>query len=208
VSPVITNTFLFFNQPGLPAFSSTFNDAAFRLYSHPLAALSLPTAPLHSLGLFLHLLGLFLIAGGSVGGVAVEQMLWQRMRHQAVGQAIGLLPLLRLFPKFILIGSVLMPISGLMMLEQTNWVYWGHPWLIGKLVLYVLLVLNALLVAKPANDRLVQQIMQSPEKAGNAHSHYSPLHGLSPTRRRLNLYTVTQFLTQILLLALSSFKPV
>jgi hypothetical protein len=168
------------------------------------------SASFYSLGLLLHIVGLFLIAGGSVGSLVVERLLWQHVGQGKIGLASGLLPLLRQLPVVIQIGSFSMPLSGLLMLQQVQWSYWGQLWLTGKLMLYVLLVLNGILVAKPAGERLAQTLsgMTAPLLAGLKDAPAPPDAALPAIRQRMLVFTLTQFGMLLLLLVLSTFKPV
>lgn len=165
----------------------------------------------YSLGLFLHMVGLFFIAGGALGAIVAERLLWQQVHRHKLSLATALLPLLRQFPVVIQAGSLLMLLSGLLMLQQVEWSYWGQFWLMGKLVLYVLLLLNGLLVAKPLGGQVAKTLMQQSatvEMAGSKDDLNSIADGLPRLRRRMYLFTATQIGMLLLLFVLSTFKPV
>jgi hypothetical protein len=52
-------------------------------------------------------------------------------------------------------GSFLLIASGLMMLSSSAWAQAREGWFIAKMILYVLINLNGILVAGPATSRLV-----------------------------------------------------
>lgn len=108
---------------------------------------------LFSIGLFLHIIGITLIAGGAIGGLVLETHIW-KVIHQSPEKVVVLGPLMPKFPVVIQIGTLLMLISGLMMLDAVGWVMAGQWWFIIKMIFVVGLVLNGMLIAKPTGARL------------------------------------------------------
>lgn len=117
---------------------------------------------LFSIGLFIHIIGITCIAGGSIGGLVLEAHLWKLIRQSPEHvSVVG--PLMPKYPVIIQVGTLLMLISGLMMLGALGWVVAGQWWFIIKMVLVVALVLNGTLVAKPNGKKirlLVPQLIQ------------------------------------------------
>jgi hypothetical protein len=103
--------------------------------------------------LFIHIIGITCIAGGSIGGLFLEKHIWKHIRESP--EKVHVLgPLMSQYPAIIQVGTLLMLISGLMMLEALGWVVAGQWWFIIKMVLVVALVLNGVLVAKPNGTKL------------------------------------------------------
>lgn len=104
-------------------------------------------------GLFIHIVGITCIAGGSVGGLVLESYLWKHLR-ESPEKAPVLGPLMPRYPVIIQAGTGLMLLSGLMMLAALGWATAEQGWFIVKMALVVALVLNGMLVAKPNGHRL------------------------------------------------------
>lgn len=114
---------------------------------------------LFSLGLFVHIIGITCIAGGSVGGLVLENQIWKHV-HASPEKVSVLGPLMSKYPIIIQSGTLLMLISGLIMLGATHWVMVDQWWFIIKMILVVALVLNGMLVAKPTAEKLRKLIPQ------------------------------------------------
>lgn len=115
-----------------------------------------------SIGIFIHVIGITLIAGGSVGGLVLETHIW-KVIHQSPEKVAVLGPLMSKFPGVIQIGTLLMFISGFMMLDALGWTVAGQWWFIIKMAFVVALILNGVLIAKPTGARLrvlVPQLIQ------------------------------------------------
>lgn len=103
--------------------------------------------------LFIHIVGITCIAGGSIGGLLLEKHIWKNVRESP--EKVHVLgPLMSQYPAIIQVGTILMLISGLMMLDALGWEVAGQWWFIIKMVFVVALVLNGMLVAKPKGTKL------------------------------------------------------
>ena len=67
------------------------------------------------IGLLFHIIGIFLIAGGSIGNLVVEKLFWNYLANFSE-KSRTLAILLGRFPAIILTGSMLMLASGILML--------------------------------------------------------------------------------------------
>lgn len=155
------------------------------------------------LWVFVHQLGLFLLAGGMVGTLVTERWLWRQLHHRATGQALGLLPLLRRFALLQRVGVLLVLLGGLPMLPVTVWPSAYPVWLAGQLALYAGLVLTSWLVARPITEQLIHRLMKLPVTGSGKPrtTHLTP--ELMGIRRRLSYTTLIQ-LGILVLLALTS----
>jgi hypothetical protein len=142
------------------------------------------------------MIGIFFIAGGSIGSIITESLFWKSIRVD-LRKAKGIAPLLVKFPPVIIIGALLMLVSGLLMLYSINWAFWGQTWFTIKLLLFISLVLNGRLMGRPAFVKVVQ-ITQSAEPA------IDKLFALKSKTRRFHIIQFTMLLT---LIALVIFKP-
>jgi hypothetical protein len=108
---------------------------------------------LFSIGLFIHIIGITCIAGGSIGGLILENHIWKHIRESPEKVQV-LAPLMSKYPAIIQVGTLLMLLSGFLMLKALSWAVVGQWWFIIKMVLVVALVLNGMLVAKPNGSKL------------------------------------------------------
>ncbi|SRR6185312_7288174 len=108
---------------------------------------------LFSIGLFIHIIGISCIAGGSVGGLILENHIWKHVRESPEKVSV-LAPLMSKYPVIIQAGTLLMLLSGFLMLKALSWAVVGQWWFIIKMTLVVALVLNGMLVAKPNGSKL------------------------------------------------------
>jgi hypothetical protein len=108
---------------------------------------------LFSFGLLIHIIGITCIAGGSIGGLVLEAHIWKHIRESP--EKVHVLgPLMSKYPVIIQAGTLLMLLSGLLMLGTLGWTIARQWWFIIKMVLVVALVLNGILVAKPNGVKL------------------------------------------------------
>lgn len=112
---------------------------------------------LNALAMILHFIGITGIAGGFFGNIFIERQLWKQLKV-APYRAVTLLPVIRVFPTVIQLGSIVMLISGLMLLSSLNWELKSEVWFSVKMILYLFFNLNCLLVAKPTSEKLGELI--------------------------------------------------
>jgi len=103
---------------------------------------------LHHIGLFIHMAAIMLAAGGSIGSIMVENLLWKKVSSNSPN-AKDLLPVFKSATTCIQIGLLIFLVSGLIMLYSVNWVLFHNYWFDAKLVFFVLLPLRGALVGKP-----------------------------------------------------------
>lgn len=157
-----------------------------------------------SLWAFVHQLGLFLLAGGTLGSFVTERLLWHRLSLRATAQALALLPLLRRFPTLSQAGLALLFLSGLLLLAHTPWSVQEIGWRVGKLMLSGLLLLNGVFIAQPTTDQLINRLLKT--RVEKTSTTYFGLHAdYLPFRQRLSRYSLTQFGLLLLLLVTSTF---
>jgi len=107
--------------------------------------------------LFIHIVGITCIAGGSIGGLLLEKYIWKNVRESP--EKVHVLgPLMSQYPVIIQVGTLLMLVSGLMMFEALGWVVAGQWWFIVKMIFVVALVLNGTLIAKPNGAKLLMLV--------------------------------------------------
>ena len=152
----------------------------------------MPAAPL-----FLHIISLVVLFGGAVGGLMVHRVLVSTIRTAPLnaaplGMAAGRLGITAQ------IGALLMLLSGLNLMASRGWADWGSGWLSVKLSIYVLLVLNGFLVAKPTSIKLMAQMSRGATADAGI---------VRKLVGRLDLFYVAQFAGLFAILALAVFGP-
>jgi hypothetical protein len=145
-------------------------------------------------GILLHIIGIMLIGGGSIGSLFVENAFWKKAK-QSPNEALLLAPLMQQLPIVIIVGSVLMLASGLLLLYVANWAYIYQPWLLIKLVLYIILMLNGALVAKPLGAQIARMVATYPA--------HSQLHSL---QKKMTRFHLVQFTLLLAVFVLAVFK--
>ncbi|GHN02146.1 hypothetical protein WSM22_36350 [Cytophagales bacterium WSM2-2] len=148
---------------------------------------------IHQIGLFIHILGIFLIAGGNVGSFVAERQLWKNMAEPEGAKRI--LPMLLIFPPIIIVGALLMLLSGLIMLYSVDWGFAGQSWFAVKIVIFITLVLNGRLAIKRTLIEITARTL-----AGDYESVTGRL------RRKLNRLHVIQYSLLLILLGVTVFR--
>lgn len=153
---------------------------------------------LFSIGLFIHIIGITLIAGGSIGGLIMETHLWKLIRQSPENVSV-MGPLMSKYPLIIQVGTLLMLISGLMMLRALGWIIASEGWFIIKMILVVALVLNGILVAKPNGKKirvLIPQLIQG-----------KPVHvELQLVRRKMIAFHISEMTMLVIVYLLAVFR--
>jgi uncharacterized membrane protein SirB2 len=182
------------------------------------------------IALLLHMLGIIVLSGGAVGGLILDRVVWRNLAT-APQQAAAAGRVSRYFPIVAQLGAAVMLLSGVLLLAARNWAFVGQPWLTLKLALFILLLLNGMLVAKPAGQQLgqlmpqwlAQQTSAAPPAApagtplvvgaggagalaGVAAASTELSAALARVRRRLTLFHLTQNLMMFTVFALAVFK--
>lgn len=147
------------------------------------------------LALAIHLICFAVLAAGAMGA---------KVLHGAMRAAIGSSPgdatvLLRTMLRFAIVAQVgagLMLLSGIGLLATEHWAYWGMGWLSAKIALFVLLVLNGPLVARPAANRLLSALTSGATDDAVA----VPL-------RRLDMFATVQVIGLVAIVLLAVLKP-
>ncbi|MDP4262834.1 MAG: DUF2269 family protein [Bacteroidota bacterium] len=147
-------------------------------------------------GLFLHMTGIILIAGGSIGSIITESLFWKNVQ-QDLQKAKGIAPLLLKFPLVIVRGALLMLISGILMLYSVNRAFWGQTWFTIKILLFISLVLNGRLSGRPTFIKIVQEVQATELRTGK----------LGELKNKIRRFHFIQFTMLFMLIALAIFKP-
>lgn len=146
------------------------------------------------LALAVHLLCFAFLAGGALGAKVLHGAMRAKMGTPA--QAAVLLSAMLRFSLVAQIGAGLMLVSGLGLLAVEHWAYWGQGWLYAKLALFVLLVINGPLVARPA----AMQLLGALETRRTSPAAAVPL-------KRLDIFHTVQVAGLVGIVLLAMLKP-
>jgi hypothetical protein len=150
---------------------------------------------LFQLGLFFHIIGVIALSGGSVGNMVVQSIFWRNINESPEIRR-KLIPFMIALPMVIIFSMILQLTSGLLMLSAVKWAFVGQRWFTIKIILYVVGFLNGILVAKPTNKKIVQQVASpSPDKKI-----------LAALKKKMDLFHIFQYTLLILLIVMAIFK--
>lgn len=144
--------------------------------------------------LAIHLLCFAILAGGSLGAKVLHGVMRGRVQSAPAQAAVLLSAMLR-FSIVAQVGAGLMLVSGIGLLSAEHWAYWGKAWLYVKLGLFVLLVINGPLVARPAAMQLLDAL-----NAGGGAAVAAPL-------KRLEIFHTVQIIGLTAIVLLAVLKP-
>ncbi|HET7249099.1 MAG TPA: DUF2269 family protein [Gemmatimonadales bacterium] len=147
------------------------------------------------LALAIHLLCFAVLAGGSLGAKVLHGALRTKIESVPAQAAVLLSAMLR-FSIVAQIGAGLMLVSGIGLLATEHWGYWGQGWLYVKLALFVLLVINGPLVARPAAMQLLGALESS--RSGDA---------VAVPLKRLEMFHTVQVAGLVGIVLLATLKP-
>lgn len=114
---------------------------------------------LYSLGLFIHIVGITITSGGSIGGYLLERQIWKHIPESPL-KSKSLTCLLSKYSMIIHTGTLLMIISGIMMLAALGWVAVGQQWFVIKMVFVIGLSLSGFFIGGPNSMRLHKLIIR------------------------------------------------
>ncbi len=145
--------------------------------------------------LYFHLLSLFVLAGGGLGGTIMHGAL----EKTATSSAESFKNFMRLSMRFAIaaqVGALCMLLSGLFLLWSRGWGDWGHSWLTIKLSLFALLFANGIANARPTAMKLA-----------TAYGRSSNDPEVPRLMGRLSIFHATQLIGLAAIVALAVFGP-
>jgi uncharacterized membrane protein len=149
--------------------------------------------------LLLHLISLTVITGGMIGSVTTY-LTFRKAVHSAPPQLPGLGRLFPIFGIMTQAGLLLMIISGLLLMKSREWADWGQSWFTVKLVLILLLFLNAHIVALPIGKRMGEALAKGGMPPGENPEVLRAL-------RSLGVFWMVQVTGMIVVICLAVLKP-
>ena len=158
--------------------------------------------------LFLHIVSIFILAGGAIGGIIMELTLWPTALTNVkiagiLGKAYGR------FPFFATLGAILLLLSGICLLAASGWAFLSASWLQVKLVLFLFLFLHPIFTVKPAGAKLGALLMQQSQASeGGIAPSEEVLAQLKAFKSKFTRFHIIQLSVLAVLLILATFKPV
>ncbi len=153
------------------------------------------TINLFSSGIFLHITGIALLAGGTVGSFVTLRQLWKYLPAEQP-KATVIFKMTAAYSLFFRIGGGLMLISGFMLLRAFQFAVSKQSWFEIKMGLLVLMILNIIFLGAPVTKRL-GALLEAPT---------TDMLQLSVAKRRMNLFYLLQVVILGLILVMGVFK--
>jgi len=147
------------------------------------------------LALAIHLICFAVLAAGGLGAKVLHGAMRAAIDSSPGDAAVLLRTMLR-FAVVAQVGAGLMLLSGLGLLASEHWGYWGMGWLNAKIALFVVLVLNGPLVARPAANKLLSALTSG--ATGDE---------VAVPLRRLDLFATVQVIGLVGIVLLAVLKP-
>ncbi|NWJ48463.1 MAG: hypothetical protein HXX08_21615 [Chloroflexi bacterium] len=114
---------------------------------------------IHSFSIFLHYMGFLALAGGAIGSIIAVNTVWSLL-CSSPSQALGVSRLIKRYEVLLHSGSVLLLVSETLVLVSSALSSDAFLQGVGGLLVYLLLFINGLFLAKPAWDKLAKLMPQ------------------------------------------------
>lgn len=145
--------------------------------------------------LAVHIFSFGLVATGVIGGDVIDGAIRSALRRGATQEAGAIAGMMMRLAICAQVGAGLMLLSGVGLLAEKHWTFWGQGWLTVKLILFGVLILNGPLVARPA-----AMTLRAALQAGKTDAISAPL-------RRLAWFHVVQTAGLVAIVVLAVLKP-
>ncbi|HEV2478379.1 MAG TPA: hypothetical protein VGS79_01895 [Puia sp.] len=155
------------------------------------------TNALLPLGLVLHISGITLMAGTFFAGFLTNRQLWKYLPYNK-DQALSIARATSRFRITQAIGGGLILVGGIAMMMAVHGVFMHQSWFKVKLGLLGLLILNMIVVERPAAKRLKQMLSGENRQIDPA--------TLTATQRTLGIFNALQLALFLAIFILSSYK--
>lgn len=147
--------------------------------------------------LLLHIAGIVMMAGVTLADYIIGRQFWKHLPADRP-RAIAINALTAKFPAFIGIGALILIVSGITMVGVYKGGLDGQAWFRIKMAMVVLLILNSLLMNRPASAK-IRKLM-----AGNGGPD-DPLK-LRTLKTRLNVFYAIQLVLLLTVFLMSTFR--
>ena len=151
------------------------------------------------LGLVLHITGIVTMAGIFLASFIAYQQFWKLLVTEKE-KALIVFKVISRFQVIQIIGGALILTGGITMMLALHGVLMSAFWFKIKMGMLLLLILNAVFVARPAGLKLKQLL--APEQADE----FAVSLKVNPVKQRVTLFYSLQFLFFLIIFILSSFQ--
>lgn len=155
------------------------------------------TFNLFTTGLFLHIIGIALISGGTLGHYITLRKLWGYLPGENQ-KATVVFKISSTYDWFLRIGGVVLILSGFMLLRAYQFGVTKQFWFEFKMGLIVLMMLNIILIGAPGIKKL--QALLVADNSVTDMLQYGAL------RKRIRIFHIGQFLILLLIFMMGVFK--
>ena len=150
-------------------------------------------------GLVLHLMGITMMVGTTVASFAVHRQLWKYL-YKEKDKALLIVQAAKRFPLLQVIGGLLIIAGGATMMSAFHGVVVEQLWFKIKLALLLLIILNPVIVLRPAAKKLREFFMDT-----------QTLEMTNPRevkiiKQRMNFFHSLQLLFFLVIFILSAFR--
>lgn len=149
-------------------------------------------------GLFLHIIGLVMIAGATLISYISYRYFWKQY-GQDKQKAFTVMSAMSRFSSLAGIGLGLMILSGVLMMYATHGVFHSQLWFRVKMFIVLLIVLNSIALAR-LQGRKLGKLLQAQRSGGEE------LQKLQAVRGRINVFHISQLCLLLLIFFLSAFR--
>lgn len=147
---------------------------------------------LFNTSLWLHIIGISLMAGVTVADFVLTRKFWAVYAHNPQ-EGILVRKVSNRLPVLIIAGTLLILLSGVGMMIATRGVFDTFLWFRIKMGVVLLVILNAIIFGRRQNARLNKLLLQETPS-------------LSGIRKNLNTFHITQLVLFAIIYLLSTFK--
>ena len=146
--------------------------------------------------LFLHLIGLVLLAGATFIDLIVYRQFWKAY-GRGNGKGVTIVQTLSKLAVLMPIGGITLIATGVGMMAVTHGAFDQFLWFRVKMIIVLLLILNIVLLGKKNATRLTRAINQNEQLSPRK---------LASLRRNISTYQYVQVVFLLLIMFLSVFK--
>ena len=147
---------------------------------------------LFNTSLWLHIIGISLMAGVTVADFVLTRKFWALYAHNPQ-EGILVRKITNRLPVLIIAGTLLILLSGVGMMIATHGVFDSFLWFRIKMGMVLLVILNAIIFGRRQQTRLNKLLLQETPS-------------LSGIRKNLNTFHITQLVLFAIIYLLSTFK--
>jgi len=155
------------------------------------------------IGLIVHITGITMMVGGMVANFVAFQQLWKFLQQERE-KALLIVKAVSRFPRLQVIGGGLILAGGITMMVAFQGAFMHQTWFKIKMGLLVVIILNAVFIARPAGRKL--RVILSGNAGGDAAGGAVAQEKVLEVKRGMTLFYLLQFLLFLGIFTLSVFQ--